>query len=483
MISLEALPMTETLKYAALRVQQTPESAPFYLLSCQAESILKWCDVPRKKESFMAGYQRELGERHEKISEFFKADPKNNLIPNAVIIATRADSVKLTPTDLPDFFECEILMRSKPFPEMLRDMVAGLRSRLSADEIASISIPTTTSSEGQDDGDAVEESVPPDSYLATIVKQLESADGHLDELEKPTRDAITEYVNGVSKPGLIIDGQHRVFGAKNVSDFPINLPVVLLPGLDYREQVFHFYVLNNKAKPLSKTELRTIVSTSLSKREIGELYDRFRQVGVTAEQTEWTYQMNVADESPFKGLVNFSLDGSRGVIPENVAHQVVSRFMNSKSKHKLLYKNVPEWNSSTDPDKWAYRIKLFFAFWRAVKNKYPDAWNKAATETNTQILQKVSLLNLQDYLLDALNGEMPRRSAKKEPSPFASSDTLEEEVGYQLEYLNEEFFLKEWKEKGLDTSRGHELFKASISQAVANQSSNLGNMRLFKGTT
>ena len=468
--------MSPPIKYSALKVQQTPDAVPFYLLSCQADTLLSWCDVPRKKESFMAGYQRELGDRHERISEFFRADPQNNIIPNAVIIATRADSVKFNPTNHPNLFECEIALREEPFEQTLRQMVASLRARLSEEEQASISI----TSEESDEVGSDEEEVPPESYLATIVKQLELADGKFDELDPEFRDAVREYVSGVSKPGLIIDGQHRVFGAKNVSEFPINLPVVLLPGLDYREQVFHFYVLNNKAKPLTKTELRTIVSTSLSKKEIGELYERFRQVGVTAEQTEWTFRMNDAPNSPFKGLVNWGLPGSQGVIFENVAYQVVAKFMNPNRRHKLLLKDVPAWDS--EATKWTYRMDLFFAMWRGVKKKYPSAWERAERRESGQMLQKVSLLVLQDHLLDALNAEMPRRIAKGEASPFADPEKLEEEVGFQLEFLKEEFFTKEWKLKGLDTARGHAEFKDNIGKAIANQSANLGNMRLFKET-
>ncbi len=40
--------------------------------------------------------------------------------------------------------------------------------------------------------------------------------------------------------------------------------MVLLPGLDFAEQVFQFYVLNNKGRPLKATELRRIVSTLLT---------------------------------------------------------------------------------------------------------------------------------------------------------------------------------------------------------------------------
>lgn len=470
--------MAIELTYSALQVQQTPTSKPFYLLSCNAQTLLKWCDVPRKKESFMAGYQRELGDRHEKIAQFFRADPEHNIIPNSVIIAAREDAISFEPAGTPGQFICKIRVEEKSFSDLLASMIQNLKARLSAEELASIAI-RDQDAEGSEEDE--EESTPPESYLATIVQQLENANGDLDGIGAEFKAAVEDYVQGVSKPGLIIDGQHRVFGAKNVSEFDINLPVVLLPGLDYREQVFHFYVLNNKAKPLTKTELRTIVATSLSKREIGELYDRFKQVGVTAEQTEWTFRMNEAEYSPFKGLINFALPGSRGVIPENVAYQVVSKFLNPHKKHKLLFKDVAAWNAG-DGSQWAYRLETFFALWRGVKAKYPVAWAKAVAGENGQILQKVNLLVLQEYLIDTLNSEMPRRSARGEASPFADPEQLEEEIGFALEFLKEDFYLKEWRLKGLDTATGHTAFRTAVADAIAGQSSNLGNMRLFRAS-
>jgi DGQHR domain-containing protein len=293
------------------------------------------------------------------------------------------------------------------------------------------------------------------------------------------RDALEEFVTGVSKPGLIIDGQHRVFGAKNVSDFEVRVPVILLPGLSYQEQVFHFYVLNNKAKPLSKTELRTIVSTSLGNREIDALYDRFKQVGVTAEQTEWTHRMNNEKSSPFHRLINMGLAGSSGPIPESVAHQVASKFLALPSRYKLLTHNVPEWHGD---NKYDYRLKVVFAFWSAIRSKYPSAWTNAAQGGNKQIMQKVSLVNLQQHLLEKLHAAMPRRKAKNEASPFADTSVLIEEVKYELEFLSEEFFTKEWRLKGLDTSDGHKIFIQAIADAINSQSANLGNMRLFKAS-
>jgi hypothetical protein len=475
--------MSNTFEYDAIEVKQTPSAKPFYVTSVSAEQLLAWCDVPRKKEDFMAGYQRELDDRHQKITEFFTSDPVNNIIPNAVIVALDSAATEVDVDPKTGHARIRVSLEDLTLTAAVNRVLGKFRARLSKEEADSIALGTGDStSSTPDDGsgdDEDEDAVPPQSYLSVLTSQLEEASKDLNSLPQNLRDALADYVVGVTKPGLIIDGQHRVFGAKNVNDFEVKLPVILIPGLSYQEQVFHFYVLNNKARPLSKTELRTIVSTSLGKKEIGDLYDRFKQVGVTAEQTEWTYRMNTDSASPFRGLVNMGLSGSSGPIPENVAYQVVSKFVSLPKKYRLLYSDVPEWNG---PNKYQYRLSLFFALWRGVMTKYSTAWSDAAKGANKQMLQKVALVNLQQHLLDQLNAEMPRRKAKGEASPFADPDALAAEIGFLLDFLKEEFFTKEWKLKGLDTAEGHKTFRGAISDAIAAQSANLGNMKLFKST-
>ncbi len=471
--------MSEKFKYQAIEVKQTPNARPFYLLQSNAEEILKWCDVPRKKEDFLAGYQRDLGARHSLISEYFmtEVDEGNNIIPSSIIIAARKENTKITPIAgaADGLVEIEITLSTKDFEELVKDTITELKARLNQEELASIAIENAGDDEEEDDDE--NEEIPPQSYIASIVKILEGAGSKLENLDDGLRETVKNYIFGISKPGLILDGQHRVYGAKNVNQFPVSLPIVLLPGLSYSEQVFHFYVLNNKAKPLNKTELRAIISTSLSNGEIDGLYDRFKQVGVTAEETEWTHKMNTDSKSPFYKLINFGRDGSKAAIPENVAFQVVSKFIKPNKKYKTIYKDIPEWSD------YSFRISLFYSMWQAIKEKYPAAWVAAAERINPQILQKVSLVILQEYLFDMFANDMPRRNLRNEKSPFADPSTLKEEVSLQLTFLSEEFFTKEWKMKGLDTGAGHKAFRESLNEAINSQCQNLGNRKLFRSTT
>lgn len=471
-----------TFVYYGIAVKQTPESQPFYLIVSSASEILKWADVPRKQENFLAGYQRQLDDRHSTITDYLNQPDSNgkNIIPSSIIIAADENKITISPEGDRGLVKISISVDSKDSKTILHETLDRLKSRLGADEIASISIEQGDSPD--DDPNSEYEEIPPESYLAQIVKQLEDANGNIENLDPNFRNALEEYLRGVSKPGLILDGQHRVFGAKDVSSFAVNLPVVLMPGLDFSEQVFHFYVLNNKARPLNKTELRAIIATSLSNLEIEQLYDRFKQVGVTAEETIWTHKMNSDKDSPFEGLVDFKLNAkSLAPISENVAYQVVSKFLKLGKKYRLLYSNVNEWGNDLQAGS-DFRLKLFYGFWHAIKSKYPNAWKSAVESGGGQILQKVNLLVLQEFLLDRLVGEMPKRMAKKEASPFTDPELLGEEVGFQLEFLSEEFFTKEWKMKGLDTGVGHKEFRKSIEDAVSTQSQNLGNRKLFKNS-
>ena len=462
-------------KYKCIKVQQTPDSIPFYVASIKASELLKWCDVPRSREGFMAGYQRELENRHEKITEFLQQDSEFNIIPNAVIVAV--DDSKIKVDESKTGIDFEVTLEESAFPKLIQNLISTFESRLSEEELESIEVSQLTDS---DDEEMTDASTPPDSYLAELTKRLRLVRDTPEDLDADQVKYAKDYVLSVSKPGLILDGQHRVFGAKEVIQFDVQFPVILLPGIEFCEQVFHFYVLNNKAKPLNRTHLRRIISTTLSKKEIGTLYNRLNEAGIEAKSAEWTHRMNVDTDSPFKGLIDMGLSESNGAIPENVAYQLVSRFMGIHNRYRLLTDKVADW----DPNETEYRLNAFYAVWRAVKAKYPRAWQYAA-DTNSaskdrQLFYKVSFIVLQAYILDTLNSDMPRRRSRGEDSPFVDLSDLEQEVGFALAFLKETFFTKEWKVKGLDTSSGHDLFRKAIDKAIQNESKNLGNMTLFK---
>lgn len=461
--------------YPAIKVVQRPDAAPFYLLQASAEEVLAWADVPRKKAGYMAGYQRELDERHTKIRDFLELD-KLNVVPGAVIIAVANDAVTVTETDVPGVVSLKIAHAEAGIDELLQRTYAGFLSRLNASEKASVeggalNVTTTAEDVGEDADE--EDSSPPPSYLAVLAQELKAATQGFDSLPEERRVAIAEYLQGTAKPGLILDGQHRVFGAKEVQKFTVFLPVVLMPGLPPGEQVFHFYVLNNKAKPLTPTELRATVSTSLSNQEIDGLYTRLLKSGVKAEEAGWTHKINTDPNSPFRRMVDFGFSDKSGCfLPENVMFQVVSKFMKPPRRYRLLFADLADWQNSTE-----YRLRMFFAFWSAIQAKYQNAW---AEGKSSQLLMKVSMLVLQEMLFDKMSQDMPKRSKKGDGTPFKDSKELAGEIEGNLHFLTEEFFTKKWMESGLDTSEGHKFLREQMDEAINRQGEKLGHLALFK---
>lgn len=292
-------------------------------------------------------------------------------------------------------------------------------------------------------------------------------------------------MTGVSKAGLIIDGQHRVFGAKDVSDFPVYLPVILMPGLATEEQVFHFYVLNNKAKPLTPTELRGTISTSLTNGEIMRLYERFKQAGVTAEEARWTHRANVEDASPFYKLIDFGLASDTAFIPENVMHQVIGKFVKLPRKYGLLTTNAERWQN--DPD-YNFRLQMFYAFWNAAKEVYPIAWRegvenrgqRSAESNKGQLFYKAAMIVLQEFVLNKLNGAMPERRSKGLPSPLADPEELKQAVTTALYFVHDDFFVRAWKHKGLDTKSGRDFLLSQMGEAERRAGEKIGHLQLFR---
>jgi DGQHR domain-containing protein len=468
--------MTEY-EYVALKVDQRSGAKPFYILSSPASEIVKWSDVPRKKAEYMVGYQRELDKkRFPKITEFLNQDD-SNIMPGSVLIAMKENYINITPIDEEsNLYKLKITVNSD---HDLRGIIfSELYSRLDeneknyVDSFQQQDLKTVEENSEEDEEDEDTE-VQPDSYLSSLVAELKC----FDDLSSKRQKEINDYIKSISKPGLILDGQHRVYGAKNAQD-SINLPIVILPGMDSSEQVFHFFVINNKAKPIKPTELRAVVSTSLSKKEIDSLYSRFKLAGVLAEEAQWTHQINTDQRSPFKGLINFGLEQDKGIIPENVMYQVVKKFIKPNSKYNTNFNLVEEWKN--DSGNYEYRLNMFFAFWNAIKNKYSQAWENALSTSNKQLLQKVTMLVLQEILFNKIDSAMPIYIDNGLTLPFENEEALSSQINMHLKDLPEEFFIREWTEKGLDTSTGQQLLRDQIEKAIWKKGQKIGQLLLFR---
>jgi hypothetical protein len=178
-----------------------------------------------------------------------------------------------------------------------------------------------------------------------------------DEIQGFTKEALLGYL----RPIVLVDGQHRLRGAvenakiltgtpegeKYILDAVANgtdpdeaenqllakqsrhLPFSLLMDESPSEHVFQFVVVNQKAIPMGKALLGTIVSTSLSREELQQVAGRLRQAGIRLEDSQAVAYLTRAEESPFRGFVQTGMDKDRpDLLKWSVLQGIVSIFRN-----------------------------------------------------------------------------------------------------------------------------------------------------------
>ena len=120
-------------------------------------------------------------------------------------------------------------------------------------------------------------------------------------LNIPEGDGETE------KPGLIIDGQHRLFGiAAYDPACPIN--VVALLNADDLETAFQFLVINNKVTPVQPDLIRTL---ALDYAE-GALAERLKTARLTLHANlPYVGIMDTDEDSPFRGIISLVAAGEQ----------------------------------------------------------------------------------------------------------------------------------------------------------------------------
>src|SRR5690348_15810435 len=94
-------------------------------------------------------------------------------------------------------------------------------------------------------------------------------------IQLPNQDELRQILQSLVKPAIIVDGQHRVFGAAH-ADESMALPVCALLGSDWPENVYQFVVINQTAKPIKPAFLSAIIATSLTDTELASVYERLR---------------------------------------------------------------------------------------------------------------------------------------------------------------------------------------------------------------
>ncbi|VTS08012.1 DGQHR domain-containing protein [Tuwongella immobilis] len=254
---------------------------------------------------------------------------------------------------------------------------------------------------------------------------------------------VPDGVQEVNKPGLVIDGQHRLEGAKAFDPSTILSVVALINPTDL-ETAFQFLVINNKSARVPQDHIHKL---ALNYSQEG-LERRLRSARLSLKKNfALVGQIDEEDGSPFKALIRWPTPDAneRPVVP--AAIDVALRYIQDQQLQPLIDDNDA-------------LLEFFYAIWTTIKSKWADVW----ANTAANLLTKVGVVCLTQYLTDSLAkayewGEVdlsdPTQIEKKTKSLLANQERA--------------FWIHDWKEGSLDTVAGRHLVIDDLTRIARNR--------------
>lgn len=465
---------------------QNPEAPELLAFVASSNEILRFCGVARKSQDLLTNYQRALDtDRVQKqVTPFFKIP--QNCSPTAIVLSLQSNvlsTVEFTHTDLqpldhgirvrelrivfPDYdalAESEVIRLSKVF----------LDSRLAGAEAAPPEAEDEDAEAEQESPSNGEDALQEDSLDSEGEDTVELGHSVLRQLREKLdleSSRSTDLMNALRemlRPGLVIDGQHRLYGAAGVEE---NIPflVCALINPSWKEQVFQFMVVNDKAAGIPKPFITSLAGMSLTAEELDGLRDRLAQAGLKLWEVEVMHRLGYDPESPFVNLIEFKVATITGEKSVGLGYETMKRVgkawysPSSNGLYKLmaaLYRSPgskkvarkvlkEEWQRTND---W---FRGFCTLWARFKKKFggTPSW-----EVHSHLLTAVVLESIQADFLKLRDAQSKRVWDIEEEATEARADEMwrriEELADEFVEKYDRKLFEKEWKHKSLNHSGG-----------------------------
>jgi DGQHR domain-containing protein len=252
---------------------------------------------------------------------------------------------------------------------------------------------------------------------------------------------ITIEVNpGMAKPGLVIDGQHRLLGMKEYAP-ETDVNVVAILGASDMEKAFQFLVINNKASKVSMDHIRALALHY----EEAALKTRLETARLTLDpNVGYVGLVNNEDGSPFRNMISWPLtpEANRIVVPASI--EIAIGLIQQQKVRDFASEDV--------------LLEFFYTIWRRIKHRWPDLW-----EANSRLLSKVGIICMTQYMTDTLIGSYDLgRLDVSDPEEVAR---LVDEV---LSNQERKFWMVPWTSTSYDTKVGRALIVSALVQIARN---------------
>lgn len=463
-------------KYAAQRFRQRADGPETVLFIAPAEEIITWGGVPQKSSRFMKGFQRADTPTHwQEIADYFETP--GNISPTAIVVAFKPGRAHVE--DNGAMVEVTIDFRdlsNLPISELAERVSAELNAYDEDGENADVD---SESDEPDDVDDADDEPEDLDfgaealkvqqSHLSQFLAFLRDP-AALERAREEDEGKLRDMLINLLRPATIVDGQHRTRGAAFLEQ-GISFPVVGLVDADWREQVFQFVVINQRAKPIPAQFLSAIISSSLSSVDIQQMSARLEQAGVDLGNTKIMDLVHLDARSPFRGMIDFKVQGSTGKMPYPGILALARRFRGLRTHDrevrfpdffKTVFRDgVPGQKYSDQRTAWNEIVWFgyFASFWNVVRDHVCDASGgyEHLWSHGSNLMKIVTLQELQNLFLQWLSD---RRD------PVKDENEIRQQASHFLTNLKPIFFEKEWKLPSLQSGTGRQYLRKALSAAL-----------------
>lgn len=449
----------KTLTYYGYVYKQNPKSPDLFAFVASVDELMPLCGVARKGEHNLTNYQRSLdvGRVTKELHPFFKHP--ENCSPTAVVLSLQETPLcKITfedaviagmPTDFPYTFKKLIIEFTDPATlskdQVLSHMKAFLDRRLIGEEVSpddedlnsemledEVLVESAESELVQNgdsvETDAIEEGTNGDEPTEIGTSMLRNIRRQLDSPDQVNADMLDAY-RDMLKPALIIDGQHRLFGSASVEE---NIPFLFcaLVEPEWKEQVFQFTVINDKATGIPKPFITSLAGISLTTSELDLLRNRLSEAGIKLWEVEVMQRLGFDSRSPLQGLIDFRVQkgssGSHGLgyvtiknlgkmwyeatPPATVLLRMMDKIYRPVGRKKAITKKTAQ--SHLQSDHW---FDLYCRFWNKTRDRFESdgLWSLGSNFMNATVLlmfQSAFLTQLSsnyELTIDKIEGDTP----------------------------------------------------------------------------
>ena len=269
-----------------------------------------------------------------------------------------------------------------------------------------------------------------------------------DQINKQVTISIAENATDAQKPGLIIDGQHRLLGANAFSPNTL-VPIVALLNSSDLETAFQFLVINNKSARVPRDHIRKL---ALNYNAEG-LEQRLRTARRSLKKNyALVGQVDEEEGSPFRHLIRWPTPAAEGrpVVPAAVEGAL----------QYIQDQQLPPIKEDTDA-----LLEFFYSLWTPVKEEWGQVWSNP----NANLLSKVGVICLTQCLTDSLARKYEWREID-----LVDPEQVKRQVRSLLHNnLVPDFWSQPWKEGGLDTKAGRQLIVEDLSRIALNRRADL----------